>query len=69
MSALFFVCPTTGREVSTGLELDQTSYKSLPNGATRISCPECGEAHEFSEVQRRLSGERDSQTDVEGPMS
>ena len=36
MGTLVFVCPTTGHEVSTGVEVDRTSFKSLPRTKTAI---------------------------------
>ena len=43
MGTLVFVCPTTGHQVSTGIELDRSSYKSLPRTKTSIFCPRCRE--------------------------
>ena len=42
MGALFFVCPTSGQEVSTGVEIDAESYRDLPKVLAEISCPVCG---------------------------
>jgi hypothetical protein len=39
MGTLVFVCPTTGHEVSTGVEVDRSSYKRLPRTKTSIFCP------------------------------
>jgi len=36
MGTLIFVCPTTGHQVSTGVEVDRSSYKSLPRTKTAI---------------------------------
>ena len=41
MGTLVFVCPTTGHQVSTGVELDRSSYKRLPRTKTAIFCPRC----------------------------
>ena len=38
MGTLVFVCPTTGHEVSTGVEVDRSSYKRLPRTKTAIFC-------------------------------
>ena len=57
MAALFFVCPTTGREVSTGIDIDPTSYRGLPSEFTEISCPECNQTHNISRVNARLAGD------------
>jgi hypothetical protein len=62
MGALFFVCPATGREIASGLELDPQSYESLPNGATEIRCPECQRTHQLSEVHARLGSDGESES-------
>ena len=36
MGTLIFVCPTTGHQVSTGVEVDRSSYKMLPRTKTAI---------------------------------
>ena len=36
MGTLVFVCPTTGHEVSTGVEVDRSSFKSLPRTKTAM---------------------------------
>ena len=54
MGTLWFVCPTTGREVSTGLDMDSTSYHSLPNGFSQIKCPDCNQIHNYSALHARL---------------
>jgi hypothetical protein len=41
MGTLVFVCPTTGQEVSTGIEVDRISFKGLPRTRTAIFCPRC----------------------------
>jgi hypothetical protein len=60
MGTLFFVCPETGREVSTGLDLDPTTYHSLPNGFSQVKCPGCKQTHSFSDIQPRLATEEES---------
>ena len=34
MGTLIFVCPTTGHQVSTGVEVDRSSYRNLPRTKT-----------------------------------
>ncbi len=36
-------CPSTGREISTGIETD--GIDRLPKVGTRMWCPLCGEEH------------------------
>jgi hypothetical protein len=50
MGTLVFVCPTTGHEVSTGVEVDRLSFKSLPRTKTAILCPRCRENHMLATV-------------------
>jgi hypothetical protein len=57
MGMLFFVCPTSGVEVASGIEIDPESYQELPNGASEILCPECHRMHLLSEVSARLDGD------------
>jgi hypothetical protein len=45
MGTLVFVCPTTGHEVSTGVEVDRSSYKRLPRTKTAVFCPRCCKNH------------------------
>ena len=50
MGTLVFVCPTTGHQVSTGVEVDRSSYKSLPRTKTAIFCPRCHKNHLLSRI-------------------
>jgi 4-hydroxy-3-methylbut-2-en-1-yl diphosphate synthase IspG/GcpE len=64
MGALVFVCPTSGREVSTGVEIDAESYRDLPKVLAEISCPACGRTHNLYQVEARLvDGEQNSPRD------
>jgi DNA-directed RNA polymerase subunit RPC12/RpoP len=57
MGTLVFVCPTTGHEVSSGIEIDRSSFKSLPRTKTPISCPHCREKHLLSAIWAWLVSE------------
>jgi hypothetical protein len=50
MGTLIFVCPTTGHQVSTGVEVDRSSFKSLPRTKTSIFCPRCRKNHLLSRI-------------------
>ena len=50
MGTLIFVCPTTGHQVSTGVEVDRSSYKMLPRTKTAIFCPRCHKNHLLSRI-------------------
>ena len=41
MGTLVFVCPTPGREVSTGVEVDRSNFRKLSRTKTAIFCPRC----------------------------
>ena len=45
MGTLVFVCPTTGHEVSTGVEVDRSNYKRLGRTKTAVFCPRCRKNH------------------------
>ena len=48
MGALIFVCPATGKEVPTGIEMDLASLKQL-EGA-KIYCPHCRQSHQMAGI-------------------
>jgi hypothetical protein len=50
MGTLVFVCPTTGHEVSTGVEIDRPNYKSLSRTKTAIFCPRCCKNHMLAAI-------------------
>jgi hypothetical protein len=41
-------CPTTGRELSTGVEMDTATFERLPDIHSRIKCPLCRVDHNWS---------------------
>ena len=49
MGTLVFVCPATGQEVTTGIEMDKATLASLRGEPLR--CPYCPEAHQISDIQ------------------
>jgi hypothetical protein len=57
MGTLVFVCPTTGHEVSTGVEVNRSSFKSLPRTKTAIFCPRCRKNHKLSLIWAWLANE------------
>jgi predicted RNA-binding Zn-ribbon protein involved in translation (DUF1610 family) len=64
MGTLVFVCPTTGQEVSTGIEVDRTSFKGLPRTRTAIFCPRCGKNHKLSVIWAWLVSEVPESSDA-----
>jgi hypothetical protein len=57
MGTLVFVCPSTGHQVSTGVEIDRSSFKSLPRTKTAIFCPRCRKNHLLSTIWAWLAGD------------
>ena len=49
MGTLCFVCPATGREVDTGIELDPVSFASLRS--EQLGCPDCLGVHQITGIK------------------
>ena len=47
MEHLIFICPTTGREVDSGVETEISTLLRIRDEAVRALCPTCGEFHEW----------------------
>jgi len=47
MEHLIFVCPTTGREIDSGVESDISTLLRIRDEPMRVLCPVCGERHEW----------------------
>ena len=54
MGTLRFLCPAKGCEVDTGIEVDPDSFNGLYR--EQISCSECLEVHQLSEIKAWISG-------------
>ena len=57
MAMLCFVCPATGLEVATGLEIDSESFQSLDPHLTAIACSHCNGPHSLAHVKSHLTGD------------
>jgi hypothetical protein len=53
---LKFICPVSGKEADTGVELDEDTFARL-NDETELSCPHCSETHRLCEVLSWLGDE------------
>ena len=53
MGTLFFVCPATGLEVSTGFGIDQATLRRLR--PEKVNCPHCGAPHAMAAIRAWLS--------------
>ena len=54
MATICTSCPNTGREISTGIEIDTDSFAAMPDVITRVHCPHCGERHNWSKYNAFL---------------
>ena len=41
-------CPTTGRSISTGVEMHEATFAKLPDIRSVLPCPVCGQDHDWS---------------------
>ena len=48
MSVVMVRCPNTGRELSTGVEMDAITFERLPDIGSQIKCPVCNLDHTWS---------------------
>jgi hypothetical protein len=55
MGVLMLMCPTTGREFSTGIHIEEDSFRKLPDTATKARCPHCGALHSWWTHEARLT--------------
>jgi predicted RNA-binding Zn-ribbon protein involved in translation (DUF1610 family) len=47
MEHLMFVCPTTGRQVDSGVETEIGTLLRIRQQNVRVLCPACGVPHEW----------------------
>ena len=52
MPPLRFICPATGNEVDTDIDLDGQSFAALPRHITPFGCPHCDEPHLLAGIRR-----------------
>jgi len=57
MGTLVFICPTTGDEVSTGMEVE--TFESLK--AETVRCPHCLQVHRLAEIRASLVQSKDGE--------
>lgn len=54
MGVLLMICPNTGREFSTGIQLDNDTFRSLPDVLAHSRCPYCGLRHNWWKREARF---------------
>jgi len=47
MEHLIFVCPTSGRQIDSGVETEISTLLRIRQHHVRVRCPACGECHEW----------------------
>jgi hypothetical protein len=48
MNPLLFHCPTTGRDIQTGIDINYSSLRNVQPVTIRLLCPLCEEPHEWN---------------------
>jgi endogenous inhibitor of DNA gyrase (YacG/DUF329 family) len=56
MSSVMIECPTTGKAVSTEIEIESSVFRRLPEVASRMRCPACGQEHVWLTSSAWLEG-------------
>jgi hypothetical protein len=49
MGTLVFICPATGEQVSTGIEMDLATLQRLE--LSKTYCPHCRQPHQMAGIQ------------------
>jgi hypothetical protein len=57
MGTLVFVCPATDEVVSTGIQMDSETFKSLYIETVR--CPHCHQVHQLAGIRAWLTSAED----------
>lgn len=57
MSTVMIRCPTTGRAVSSAIEIEPGVFHQLPPMSARMQCPACGQEHGWNVDDAWLSDE------------
>ena len=55
MAMVMIKCPSSGRAVPTGIELEEQTFIQLPNVGSGMRCPACGGHHIWQKGDAWLS--------------
>lgn len=58
MGTIIVRCPVTGLEYGTSIEMDEASFRRLPDIKMKSRCPHCGADHVWHLHEARLSSEK-----------
>ena len=64
LSVLMVRCPKSGRELSTGIEMDTATFEQLPDIRSQIMCPICKLEHVWSTREAWLGGPAPSAPEI-----
>jgi hypothetical protein len=53
MGFLLIICPVTGKEFSTGVQVDEDSLKTLRDIEATARCPHCHADHSWNPIEAR----------------
>jgi hypothetical protein len=56
VGVLMLKCSITGREFFTDIQIDEVSFRELPDVVTKARCPHCGLMHSWWTREARLVG-------------
>jgi hypothetical protein len=48
MGTIVIKCPTTGKEINTGVGMDKRAFKIAVLDSNSIKCPHCSQTHVWS---------------------
>jgi hypothetical protein len=55
MGVLMVRCPVSGREFSSGIQIEEESLERLPDSPVKSRCPACGKEHTWSTRDARFA--------------
>jgi hypothetical protein len=55
VGALAFRCPTTQRDIESGIEMDRGTFQKIGQFAVQVCCAACQRRHEFKVANGRLA--------------
>lgn len=60
MNPLLFQCPKTGRQVTSGIQIDFTALRDVQPVMLRLRCPFCDNSHEWKLTDGLIDGPRET---------
>jgi predicted RNA-binding Zn-ribbon protein involved in translation (DUF1610 family) len=54
MARIVITCPSTGKDVDTGMALPAATFPTVTLSQNRVPCPHCGQTHVWDKKDARL---------------